>query len=129
MINYLDLINKFAIATEDGNGNSTLLDIDVEYQWIPSRCSTCSTFGHDCNKVASARTGQVAHRAKPTQAGYPTSTLKSHNKAQEGGWKVVNRRDKGKHKVTDLHPNPKVVVSPGGPTNVGDMFLSSFPSQ
>ena len=35
---------------------------------------------------------------------------------------MVNRRDKGKHKVTNLQPKPKDVVSPGGPQIDDNMF-------
>ena len=84
----LNLIDKFAIETNDGKGNTTLLDIDVEYQWRPSRCSSCSTFGHDCSRVANQRPSHAALRSIPSQSG-PIPTRNRHNMAKAGVWQVV----------------------------------------
>ena len=91
-----DLIDKFVIESEDRNGNTTLLDIAVEYQWMPIQCSKCSTFGYDYNKVASQKIGYGAHRVNPAQSYHPTPSLNHHNRVKEGVWQVVQGKDKGK---------------------------------
>ena len=106
----LDLIEKFAIETEDGNGNSTLLDIDVEYQWKPTRCSKCSTFGHDCHTVAKQRPDLVNHKSNPYAAGHPILKHNRNNSTKDRVWQVVQRKDKGKRICEDsgLGESPRV---------------------
>ena len=92
----LDLIDKFAIEMAAGENETSLLDIAVEYQWMPIRCAKCSMFGHNCNKVASKTQGYTAHRANPAQTYYPTPSLNHHNMVKQDVWQVVQKKDKGK---------------------------------
>ena len=105
----LDLIDKFTIETEDGQGNTSLLDIDVEYQWKPLRCSSCSTFGHDCQKEAYQRTRHV-HNPNPSQSGHRNLAINPsrNNTTKDGVWQVVQRKDKASKMVASftLDGNP-----------------------
>ena len=96
-----ELIDKFAIETDSGNGGTTLLDIEVEYQWKPSRCSICSTFGHDCNKGATQGHGRAASRPIPSPS-RPTSNRHRSPPAKAGVWQVVQKKDHGKNTIQDL---------------------------
>ena len=92
----LDLIEKFAIEKDDDNGNVTLLDIEGNYQWMPLRCSKCSTFRLDYNRVIKPRLSHVIQSNKPT----PYNHLASNpNKAKHGVWQVVSRKVKGKQTI------------------------------
>ena len=121
----LDLIEKFTIKTEDGNGTNSLLEIDVEYQWKPPRCATCSTFGHDCHKEALQRPKHVAHNPNPYQTNHRTTTqnCRHQNSTNEGMWQVVQRKNKVNKIVEGTNLNDSPRGSPQQPVNQGDRSL------
>ena len=86
-------------ASQDVAGMVTPNLCWIPCQWKPIRCSNCSTFGHDCNRVANLRPGFGAHRMNPNQSYRPTPNIDHHNRDREGVWQVVQRKDKVKKTV------------------------------
>jgi len=58
-----DLISGFDLEIE-GADNEVIdvIPIKIEYQWVPSKCKKCKTFGHDCDKP----TPKNVNTRKPT---------------------------------------------------------------
>ena len=82
----LELIDKFVLEAEDDNGKISLIDIMVDYQWKPSRCTKCFSFGHDCSRVAKSSPVHAVQKVNPTKSGHPNYPANQRGKGMEGIW-------------------------------------------
>ena len=94
-----DWITSFELESV---GNKSLVTIYVEYQWTPSRCSSCKCFGHDCHKkehTTNASQQWIPNKKlSPESLPNPNPTPSpSKDPLDENQWIEVKR--KGKTKV------------------------------
>ncbi|GJX91319.1 zinc knuckle CX2CX4HX4C containing protein [Tanacetum coccineum] len=78
----------FAVLSKCGTGADSLENLDVEYEWRPSRCSKCNIFGHDdafCpskdNRVAS---NSLTWNGSSSKLGNSQGEAKTTHPNQEG---------------------------------------------
>ncbi|KAF5186345.1 hypothetical protein FRX31_024067 [Thalictrum thalictroides] len=100
------------IRTSQGKTNT----IEVEYDWKPSICTTCKSFGYETQRCGTTTT--LDPKSKPQTQGWNTTTNKGTRKV----W--TNNKDAGRQHNTTSRPEVNVTNSFAAIQNVDEQELT-----
>ncbi|KAL2252909.1 UNVERIFIED_CONTAM: hypothetical protein Sindi_0085600 [Sesamum indicum] len=109
--------NHIIVMTPDENGGETACKVDVEYEWLPPKCTNCMTLGHmtkycPLNKTHKPSKPPVAMYVAKTNIPPPQPnneksrksmrpTMVDKSRCEEG--EVIRERNTAKHDDRDVH--------------------------
>ncbi|KAF9626622.1 hypothetical protein IFM89_037415 [Coptis chinensis] len=93
----IDLELKFPSFIPVDMGKENKVDIGLEYDWIPAKCSICKTFGHSDDRCQMNKEAQ-----QPQHAAQPVRPQRQNKNKQKQHWALKQTPQQGQTSVSSV---------------------------